>query len=551
MKIVKRQAAAWRRILPRLALASLSVIHVAATAQSVNLNSHLQQQLHQAVILAERGNRQRAMVLTLEILQKNPKFAPALKLKGTLLEDAGRNSEAEASYEDALKLEPNDPDLLLKVGISRLTSGQTDEASALLRRCLKIVPNDADAQYYLAQAYHLKGQDDLALAAVKGSLKADPQNPSVWQKYGELLCSTGDCEGGLPWLIKAQKADATLPRIDFDVAATDFKLADYSGAAQFAARASAAQPGDLSSWQLLATANVKLAQWSEARSAFAKVLALKPNDVETQLGLGQCDLELKNYPAAVEHLQATLRLDPTRLLAHFYLSRAFAGLGQTEDSQREAALHQLMMQQATFVPNAAIEQREGAIKPKVQELLAAHHEEDALQLYRQHFKGTSTTLADAYVFAGKTYLFMGKTDDGLRCLHHALKLQPNVHGAHVYEGILALKLNDVGRAEKEFQAELAIDPNSQMAMAEMGEVRYHQSRWSEAAEQLANSHTMTPELLYLLCDSYFHLGKISDANLTAEAATAYARNKPAVTQAILDLLVRNGQSDLAKRLSAQ
>ena len=46
-----------------------------------------------------------------------------------------------------------------------------------------------------------------------------------------------------------------------------------------------------------------------------------------------------------------------------------------------------------------------------------------------------------------------------------------------------------------------------MAIAEMGEVRYHQGRWSDAAEQLAKSRTMTPELLYMLCDSYFHTGK--------------------------------------------
>ena len=62
----------------------------------------------------------------------------------------------------------------------------------------------------------------------------------------------------------------------------------------------------------------------------------------------------------------------------------------------------------------------------------------------------------------------------------------------------------------------------------MGEVRYHQGRWSDAAEQLAKSRTMTPELLYMLCDSYFHLGKVSDADLTAETVAAYGRNNSEV-----------------------
>ncbi len=154
------------------------------------------------------------------------------------------------------------------------------------------------------------------------------------------------------------------------------------------------------------------------------------------------------------------------------------------------------------------------------------------------------------MFTGKLYLTMGEKEDGLRCLHHALEIQPTVPGAHTYLGILDLKERDLSRAEKEFKAELASDPNSQMAIAEMGEVRYHQERWSDAAEQLAKSRTMTPELLYMLCDSYFHMGKVSDADLNAEAAAAYGRRNTKLMKELHEFLVRNGQTELAQRLSA-
>ena len=131
----------------------------------------------------------------------------------------------------------------------------------------------------------------------------------------------------------------------------------------------------------------------------------------------------------------------------------------------------------------------------------------------------------------------------------ALKMQPSVRGAHTYEGMLALKQGDLSGAENAFKAELANDPNSQMAIAEMGEIRYHQQRWPEAAEQLAKSKTATPELLYMLSDSYFHLGKVEDADLTAETAAAYARSKPDFIKQLNELLVRNGQTELAERLS--
>jgi tetratricopeptide (TPR) repeat protein len=511
--------------------------------------SFFTQQFHQALSLAKQGDRQGAMNLVVRLLEQHPDFAPALKLKGMLLEEAGRTSEAAAAYEEALKLAPNDGDLLLKVGISKLAAGQKEEAIQLLQHCVRILPGDGDAQYYLAQAYHLKGQDDLALRAIRLSLKAEPDNISVWQKYGELLCSTGDCEAGLKWLLRAQHSDATLPRIDYDIAATDYKLMDLAGAAQYAARAVESQPDDVTGWQLLATADLKLAKWQDAKHAFERILSFKTDDVESLLGLGQCELELKNYPAAVDELQSALRLDPTRLLAHFYLSRAFAGMGRTADAQHEAALHQLMTEQMTFVRSVESEERESPIKVQARQLLTEHREKDALQLYREHFKGTAATAADAYVFVGKLYLFMGDTEDGLRCLHHALDLQPTVRGAHTYEGILALKLSDLSRAEKEFKAELGNDPNYQLAIAEMGEVRYHQGLWSDAAEQLARSRTTTPELLYMLCDSYFRTGKAVDADLTAETLAAYGRNQPEVMKELIDLLLHYGQTELAQRLS--
>jgi tetratricopeptide (TPR) repeat protein len=324
---------------------------------------------------------------------------------------------------------------------------------------------------------------------------------------------------------------------------------DLDGAAQYAARAVESQPNDLPALQLLASMDVKLAKWQEARNAFERILLLKPNDVDSLFGLGQCALELKDYPAAIDKLQLVLRLAPTRLMAHYYLSRAYAATGKSDDARHEAALHQLMMEQMTFVRSVENEGSESPIVAQASQMLVDHREQDALQLYRNRFKGTAATLADAYVFIGKLYLGLGDQKNGLRCLHHALEIQPTVRGAHTYEGILALKTNDLSGAENQFKAELANDPNYQTAIAELGEVRYHQERWSDAAEQLAKSRTMTPELLYMLCDSYFHMGKIADADLTAETAAAYGRSNPQFMKALLELLQRNGQVELVQRLS--
>jgi uncharacterized protein YaaN involved in tellurite resistance len=49
--------------------------------------------------------------------------------------------------------------------------------------------------------------------------------------------------------------------------------------------------------------------------------------------------------------------------------------------------------------------------------------------------------------------------------------------------------------------------------------------------------------------SYFHLGNIKDANLTAEIAAAYLQDDQEATESLIDLLNRNGQAALAQRMA--
>ena len=508
------------------------------------------QQVHKAISLAEHGDSNGAMQIASELLKQDPHFVPAMKLKGMLLEEAGRGAQAGAEYEEALKLAPNDGDLLLKTGIYKLASGQKEEALKLLLHASRVQPGDGEVQYYLAQAYHLNGHDELAIAAIRKSLQADPANAAIIQKYGELLCSSGNNQDGLKWLVQAQHAEPKLPHIDYEIGAAAYKSMDFPGAVQNLTRALEINPNDVNALQTLASAQTKLAQWEAARESYSRLLALKPGDAESLLELGHCELELKDYSTAVSTLQAALRTDPTKLLAHFYLSRAYAAMGKTAEAQHEAALHHLMMEQMSFVRSVETEQRENGITLQTRELLKDHRENDAIKLYQEHFKGTSATTADAFVFIGKTYLFMGSTEDGLRCLHHALALDPRVRGAHTYEGILDLKMADLGKAEEEFKAELANDPSYQLAIAEMGEVRYHQKKWAEAADWLAKSKTMTPEFLYMLCDADFHLGNVQNATLVAETAAAYGAGNRDFMQGLVALLVKNEQEDLARRIAA-
>jgi len=532
-----------------VACLAFSPLYNAAQTTPKVTDASLMRQLQQAIRMAQSGDASRALGLTNALLAAHPNFVPALKLQGSLLEDMGRESDAAPSYEKALTLAPNDPDLLYKVGVYRLVTGQYDQAVSLLRHHIRLAPRDSDAFYYLAQAYHLTGNNDLALKAIEQCLHLDPNNVAVWQKYGELLCSSGDNEKALQWLLKAQRSDPTLQRIDFDLGVASYNNMDLQPALKYATQAAQQRPNDAEALALLAAIQVKLSQWQDAAATFQRVLLLRTDDLTSLLGLGHCEVELREYQSAVNTLEHVVQIDPTQVLAHFYLARAFSGLGKTAEAQQEAELHNRMMQQLSIGPSTEDAEKEKAIWDRARQLLIDHHEEEARRLFEKSASGTAATPGNAYVLIGALYLSLEDMEGAMRNLRRALEIEPNVRGAHTCMGILALQHGDLARAESEFKTELAHHPNYLTAVAELGEVRYRQGRWSDAVDEFTRSKTTNPALMYMLCDADYRLGRKQDAAVTAEALAAYARSNPQVMNSLIQLVTRNGDTALAARLA--
>jgi tetratricopeptide (TPR) repeat protein len=507
--------------------------------------------LRAAVSMAEHGDPAGALALTQQLLTKHPAYGPAVKFQGALLEGMGQTAQADAAYDQALKLMPKDAELLFKVGVNRLVAGDYAKAIALLQQAARQAPRDGDTLYYLAQAYHLHGEDDLALKAIAKSVQLDPKNAAVLQKYGELLSSAGNNLEAVEWLRKAQQLDPSLERMNFDLGVASFRNQDLEAAAEYAAKAVAERPNDVKVLKLLAEIDVKLSHWQQAKEIFERLLAIDPNDTAALLELGHSELGLKDYQASVDTLQRVLQLEPTTILAHFYLSRAYAGLGRQADAAHEADLHnELVARAASVVPEDEREVEKTTLV-EARQMLSDGHEAQALELFRKRSKGPTATLGAPYMLVGVSYLYMLRPADAERCLNQAIAIEPSVRLAHTYLGVLALQRQDFAEAERQLNIELKQDPNSQLAVAELGELRYRQGRWADAAEQISRSRTVSPALLYLLCDAYFHLDRVKEADLTAELVADYGKGDPEIKARLVELLNRNHQADLAQRLAAR
>jgi tetratricopeptide (TPR) repeat protein len=521
-------------------------------AQSVSpraaVDAYAAKQMHDAIAAAQAGDEARAIGIVRALVEQRPRFGPGLKLEGMLLEDQGQAGEAAEAYEAALKLSPNDSELLLKAGSMELVAGKVPRAAELLKRRLRLVPGDEDASYYLAQALHLEGDNDGAVAVLKAALKKGAGHPPVWQKLGELLCSAGQYDEALGWLEKAQKADGSLARLPFDLAVAQFGLQNLKEAEAAASEEAQVQPGDLEDLMLLATVRIKLGEYAAAAEVLQGVVSARPNDAAALVALGHCQVELKEFPAAVDTLGRALQVDPTQTLSHFFLSRAYAGIGNADESQREIAVYRELQQHLAFAPGAAEAKRNDLLLAQARGLIEQGDEAGALKLFEEDRRSAVTTAGSAWVLLGSVYLSMGRVEDAQRCFVKALGVDAKTPDANAYLGNVALEQGDLSRAEGYFNAERERDANHVFATAGLGAVRYRQGRWQEAADLIARSKTTDATLLYLECDALFRVGSRDKAVLVAEAVAAYGKGNEAVGRALDGLLRRNGEVELAERL---
>lgn len=99
------------------------------------------------------------------------------------------------------------------------------------------------------------------------------------------------------------------------------------------------QPNDVSAWLLLARAQRTRQDRSSASDSFRHALAINPNQAEAHAGLGLLDMDVDHYTAALEHLEAAVRLgDPSPLTRCCLALTLLMGRGSDSDARRAAQL---------------------------------------------------------------------------------------------------------------------------------------------------------------------------------------------------------------------
>jgi tetratricopeptide (TPR) repeat protein len=253
-------------------------------------------------------------------------------------------------------------------------------------------------------------------------------------------------------------------------------------------------------------------EFARAVKEFKKVLALDPALVEAEVNLGLAYQSMFEYDLAVRHLTKALRerpnlLGPTVIVGMDYLKlgspqKAIPYLQralQLDPSNRDAreALASAYLGQENF-RSAAEEFRQIAVldSDKSEAWFKLGHEYLDLAA-RLAYRGAHLYRESAWGhrFLGDLLLQRDRWEDAVQEYRKALSADPRQPGLHTSLGQTYLHAGKLDEAEKEFQLELRLDSQNELAWLGLANLQIAQGRSTAALESVAKIWGISPEFL--------------------------------------------------------
>src|SRR5262245_14728723 len=259
---------------------------------------------------------------------------------------AGRLGDAEAHYQRALAIDPNQFDALHFLGLLEAQRGRLAEADRLVERSLSINGQRAEAHSNHARILRQLGRQQDAIARCDRALAINPFLVDALLLRGNALRDLGRLTEAVATFDRALAVNPNEPLAHYSRGLTlTMAWGSEEGALASLERALALRPRDPDFLVGRARALAGLLRQEEALRSFDEALALRPGDVDGLLGRGDTLHKMGRSQEALASYQQAVALQPDNVRARLALCIGqLPVIYETEaqiDERREAYKRQL------------------------------------------------------------------------------------------------------------------------------------------------------------------------------------------------------------------
>ena len=216
---------------------------------------------------------------------------------------AGANAKAEAEFHELLRKDPNNPSVLINLGVLYVRTNRFTEAIDSYKKALRIVPSQEAVQLNLGLAYLKQEKYAEALPYFAHLHSLHGENAQVTTLFATCLAYTGKPKDAIALLLPLTGPDSQ----------------------------------DRGALYVLGIAYTRADQPQQAREVLGRVFAEAPPSQQSFL-LGEAYLDATDFPGAVQAFQTTVASDPDFAGVHRELGRAYLGMHQNDKAEQELRL---------------------------------------------------------------------------------------------------------------------------------------------------------------------------------------------------------------------
>jgi len=270
---------------------------------------------------------------------------------GVSLERQGRLEEAAKAYEPVLAVRPNDPATLIRRGWIELQSGHPDQATPWFERLLDVQPDSPAALFGLGQVASAHQEWDEAVRLYRKALEIQPDASAIEYPLALALRQTGDLEGAKQHLKRrGGRAPAFADPLvsDLDTLTVGpwnhlnrgwalLAQGDMEGALTAFRAAVQAAPESQHTRKTLARNLVRAGELAEAEQIYRGSLELDPDDPQLHHELGRVLAATGRLDEGIRHLRKAIELTPDFDDAYASLAVALERAGRLDEAADAAA----------------------------------------------------------------------------------------------------------------------------------------------------------------------------------------------------------------------
>jgi putative PEP-CTERM system TPR-repeat lipoprotein len=468
-------------------------------------------------------------------LMEGPEARPPAGLhamRGLAQASLGRPEHARASFDQALRLDPDDPDALYGKARFAALDRDLDAAVKLLSRAVEKAPRNADAHALRGDLHRVAGEEEAAAKAYQRALEIAPANHAVRLSLASIHLGARQLDEAVKHIEVVRAAVPESPTAHFLLALVEFRRGNLEiarnlaakvlavqpthtpslllvGACAFAARdyviaekalrrALPAAPNNLYARKMLAASLSRLGQPQQAIELLAPAVKLSPEDPELRAILGEAYLRNLDYTRATEQLEKAAALAPRSASGRIGVGVARLAAGETDraiaDLQAAHAINPETQEATLLLAMAHMRRREFDRVVQIIDAMEARQRDTPLAL----------NLLGAAQVAQKEF------EKARRSLERALALKPEYLPAAMNLAQIDLRDRKVPAALGRIEAVLKKDPGSIQAMFAMARMvgsvpgREEEAlRWLERAREASPS---APEPAILLAQYHLERG---------------------------------------------